>query len=145
MYIDPYVQNHAELMHSIKPAAQYLSVSVVNGITVGGAAMTALCQRCACRSTCQPARQTTVCDECHCMACLLRITLLLHYVPVHWLRVPQQTHCKLFVPVFWCFHALPYLANKWTMIPERHCDVCQWRHSVSYDDHLHHMPQWTAH
>jgi len=121
VHADPRVQDRVQLLRHITPVAQHSSVDVTSGTTVtgrlAGAVAPGLRQRYARRSTWQPARQTTVCDECRCTTCCSarkyeHITPLLR--DLHWLRVPERIEFKLSVLVFRCLHgtAPPYLASE---------------------------------
>jgi len=83
VHADPCVQDRVQLLRHITPIAQRASVDVTSGTTVAGhlAGVVApgLWQRDARRSTWQPARQTTVCDECRCTTCLLCAEVRAHH------------------------------------------------------------------
>ena len=120
VHVDPRVrvQDRVQLLRHITPVAQHSSVDVTSRTTVAGVVTPGLWQRDARRSTWQPARQTTVCDERRCMTCLLCAEVRTHHPTIlrdlHWLRVPERIEFKLSVLVFRCLHgtAPPYLASE---------------------------------
>jgi len=83
VHVDPRVQDRVRLLRRTTPVAQHSSVDVTSGTTVAGrlAGVVApgLWQRVARRSTWQPARQTTVCDERRCTTCLLCAEVRAHH------------------------------------------------------------------
>ena len=72
-----------QLLRHITPVAQHSSVDVTSYTIVAGrlagVVVPGLWQRDARRSTWQPARQTTVCDERRCTTCLLCAEVRAHH------------------------------------------------------------------
>ena len=71
-----------QLLRHITPIAERASVDVTSGTVAGrlaGVVAPGLWQRDARRSSWQPARQTTVCDERRCMTCLLCAEVQAHH------------------------------------------------------------------
>ena len=122
VHADPFVRDRVQLLRHITPIAQRASVDVTSGTTVAGrlAGVVALglWQRDARRSTRQPARQTTVCDERRFTTCLLCAEVYEYITPLlrdlHWLQMPERIEFKRSVLVFRCLYgtAPPYLASE---------------------------------